>query len=184
MMMAPDAGRVLLPIARSAIARELGVMRQVPEEARWLHENGASFVTLKQRENLRGCIGTLRAHRPLVQDVKANAVRAAFHDPRFAPLTADELDMTRVEISLLSPVDSLVFQSEQDALSQLRPGTDGVIFEYGYHQSTFLPQVWEELPQTEDFIAHLKQKAGLPPDFWDPEVKLARYTVSKWSEEP
>src|SRR5205085_5402273 len=100
-------------------------------------EPGASFVMLNHGERLRACIGTLRAHRPLLDDVKANALGAAFRDPRFKPLVLDELDMTRVEVSLLSPVEPITFESERDALSQLRPGTDGVIFEYGYHQSTF-----------------------------------------------
>ena len=86
-------------------------------------------------------------------------------------------------MSLLSNLERLAFEDERDALSRLRPGTDGVVFAYGHHHSTFLPQVWEELPEPVEFLAHLKHKAGLPPDFWDAEVKLARYTVSKWSEE-
>jgi AmmeMemoRadiSam system protein A len=179
-----DTGPVLLLIARAAIARELGRMHAAHEDAEWLRDPGACFITLKQGENLRGCIGTLRAHRPLLEDVKANAVSAAFRDPRFSPLSPDELDRTRVEISLLSPLESLAFENEQHALSQLRPGTDGIVFEYGYHQSTFLPQVWEDLPDPVEFMTHLKHKAGLPPDFWDAEVKLARYTVSKWREGP
>jgi AmmeMemoRadiSam system protein A len=179
-----DAGPVLLLIARAAIARELGRTHAAHEDAAWLRDPGACFITLKQGENLRGCIGTLRAHRPLLEDVKANAVSAAFRDPRFSPLSPDELDRTRLEISLLSSLESLAFENERHALSQLRPGTDGVVFEYGYHQSTFLPQVWEELPDPVEFMASLKHKAGLPPDFWDAEVKLARYTVSKWREVP
>jgi len=179
-----DAGPVLLLIARAAIARELGRTHPAHEDAEWLQDPGACFITLKQGENLRGCIGTLRAHRPLLEDVKANAVSAAFRDPRFSPLSPDELDSTRLEISLLSSLESLAFENEHHALSQLRPGTDGIVFEYGYHQSTFLPQVWEELPDPMEFMASLKHKAGLPPDFWDAEVKLARYTVSKWKENP
>lgn len=178
-----SAGPILLRIARATIARELGrTHAEHEDDAEWLQAPGACFITLKQGENLRGCIGTLRAHRPLLADVRANALGAAFRDPRFSPLTADELDRTRVEISLLSALEPLAFDTEREALSQLRPGTDGVVFEYGYHQSTFLPQVWDELPDPGEFIAHLKHKAGLPPDFWDPEVKLARYTVSKWQE--
>ena len=177
-----NAGEVLLPIARSAIARELGLAQTVAEDAEWLREPGASFVTLKQGEALRGCIGSLEARRALLDDVKANAVAAAFRDPRFPPLSRDELTRTRVELSLLSPLQPLGFESEGDALSQLRPQIDGIVFEYGYHRSTFLPQVWEELSDPTEFLATLKQKAGLPPDFWDRDVKLARYTVSKWSE--
>ncbi|HEY0338616.1 MAG TPA: AmmeMemoRadiSam system protein A [Burkholderiales bacterium] len=180
--MHPDAGPVLLPIARAAIARELGRPYAAREDAEWLRDPGACFITLKQGENLRGCIGTLRAHRPLLEDVKANAVSAAFRDPRFSPLVPAELEITRLEISLLSPLEPLSFENEQQALTQLRRGIDGIVFEYGYHQSTFLPQVWEDLPDPVEFMASLKQKAGLPPDFWDTEVKLARYTVSKWAE--
>jgi AmmeMemoRadiSam system protein A len=179
-----ERGALLLTIARAAIARELGRETRSPEEAPWLHEPGATFVTLRQGGELRGCIGSLEPRRPLVQDVKANAVSAAFRDPRFRPLGLDELDRTRVEVSLLSALESIAFQDEQQALAQIERGLHGVTFEYGYHKSTFLPQVWEDLPDIHEFIAHLKQKAGLPPDFWDPEVKLARYTVSKWSEKP
>ena len=182
MTIQPETGEVLLKIARAAIAAELGRPQPAQSDAAWLREPGASFITLKQGENLRGCIGTLRAHRPLLEDVTANALGAAFRDPRFTPLLADELDRTRLEVSLLSGLEALPFEHERDALSRLRPGIDGIVFEYGYHQSTFLPQVWEELPDPAEFMAHLKHKAGLPPDFWDPEVKLSRYTVSKWRE--
>ena len=177
-----NAGSVLLPLARAAIARELGKAHPVEEEAPWLREHGACFITLKQDEKLRGCIGTLRAHRALVEDVRANAVAAAFRDPRFKPLSAAEFESVEVEISLLSALEPMTFSDEQDALAQLRVGRDGLVFEYGYHSSTFLPQVWEDLQDPTEFIAHLKYKAGLPPDFWDREVKLMRYTVSKWRE--
>ena len=176
------AGQILLPIARAAIARELGVPAQAAEDAEWLREQGATFVTLKQGEQLRGCIGSLQAYRPLLQDVKSNAVAAAFRDPRFPPLRAPELDATRIEVSLLSKQEPLAFEDEAHALAQLRPGIDGIVFEYGYHHSTFLPQVWEDLPDPVEFLGHLKQKAGLPPDFWEHGVKLARYTVAKWTE--
>jgi AmmeMemoRadiSam system protein A len=176
------AGQVLLPIARAEIARELGQAHAASEDAQWLREPGATFVTLKQRGALRGCIGSLKAYRPLLQDIKSNALAAAFRDPRFRPLGVAELADTRIEVSLLSPQEPMAFEDEAHALAQLRPGIDGVVFEYGYHHSTFLPQVWEELPEPVEFMANLKHKAGLPPDFWEPGVKLARYTVSKWSE--
>ena len=178
-----NAGDILLPLARGAIARELGQSHSAITEASWLREPGACFITLTQDEKLRGCIGTLRAHRPLADDVRANAVAAAFRDPRFKPLSAGEFEAVEVELSLLSPLEPMSFTGEQDALAQLRIGEDGVVFEYGYHSSTFLPQVWEELSEPAEFLAHLKYKAGLPPDFWDREVKLMRYTVSKWREE-
>jgi AmmeMemoRadiSam system protein A len=177
-----DAGAVLLPLARAAIAKKLGAAHAAPAEAAWLREQGACFITLKHSEKLRGCIGTLRAHRALADDVTANAVAAAFRDPRFQPLTAIEFETVEVEISLLSALEPLAFASESEALGQLRAGQDGVVFEYGHHTSTFLPQVWEELQEPVEFMAHLKYKAGLPPDFWDAGVKLMRYTVSKWCE--
>ena len=177
-----NAGSVLLPLARAAIARELGKAHPAASDAPWLREQGACFITLKQDEKLRGCIGTLRAHRALAEDVRANAVAAAFRDPRFKPLSVTEYESVEVEISLLSPLEPMTFTDEQDALAQLRVGQDGLVFEYGYHSSTFLPQVWEDLRDPTEFIQHLKYKAGLPPDFWDREVKLMRYTVSKWRE--
>lgn len=178
-----DAGEVLLPLARAAIAGQLGLSRTASEEASWLKSEGASFITLKREGRLRGCIGTLRAHRTLLDDVKANAVAAAFRDPRFKPLTPDEYTGLSVEISVLSELEQLRFADEPDALRQLRVGVDGVVFQFGHHHGTFLPQVWEDYKEPAEFLAHLKYKAGLPPDFWDSEVKLARYIVHKWREE-
>ena len=145
-------------------------------------EPGATFVTLTQRGQLRGCIGSLEARRPLGQDVVANALAAAFRDPRFPPLAKAELATTRVEVSLLAAQQPMTFRDEADALSQLRPGMDGLVFECGSHRSTFLPQVWEQVPQPARFMAQLKRKAGLAEDFWSPEVTLHRYTVEKWKE--
>ncbi len=175
-------GEILLAIARAAISGALGKPLPADESAPWLQEQGATFVTLTQHGELRGCIGSLEAHRSLLQDVKANALAAAFRDSRFLPLAADELDLTRVEVSLLSPCAPMCFTCEQDALDQLRPNVDGVIFEYGHCRSTFLPQVWEQLPDPAEFMAHLKHKAGLAPDFWADGVKLSCYTVCKWKE--
>ncbi len=176
------AGATLLPLARASIASHFGSVVSPPSAEDWLRRIGACFVTLIYEDKLRGCIGTLEAHRSLVDDVRANASAAAFRDPRFQPLTVHELDITRIEISALSVIEPIVFRSEDEALAQLRPGTDGVIFEYGCHRSTFLPQVWEDFRSPHRFIGNLKYKAGLPPDFWDPSVKLSRYTVNKWVE--
>jgi AmmeMemoRadiSam system protein A len=182
-VMRENAGIVLLPIARAEIANALGSSSgDLAEELPWLKEKGASFVTLTQHQKLRGCIGTLEARRSLLLDVKANAHAAAFRDPRFSPLTEAELNFTDIEISLLSALQPLQFSDEHDALAQLQLGIDGVVFEFGRYRSTFLPQVWDQLPDTAVFMAHLKRKAGLPPDFWAEEVKLYRYTVSKWKE--
>lgn len=180
--MAIEQGQILLPIARAAISQVLNVRYAADETAPWLAEHGACFVTLTQAGELRGCIGSLQAHRPLLVDVKSNAVSAALRDPRFMPLSVQELDITTIEISLLSTSLTMEVRDEPDALAQLRPGVDGIIFEYGRYRSTFLPQVWEQLPQSHQFMAHLKRKAGLPDDFWAEGVKLSRYTVTKWSE--
>ncbi len=181
-----EQGQVLLQIARAAISSALGQVVAQPEPvgdaAVRLQAPGASFVTLTQLGLLRGCIGSLEARRPLLDDVKANAIAAALHDPRFAPLTLSELGFTSVEVSVLSPMQPLDFDSEEQALAQLRPGVDGVVFAYGRYRSTFLPQVWEQLPKPRQFMAHLKQKAGLAPDFWAQDVKLQRYTVHKFKE--
>jgi uncharacterized protein len=175
-------GKTLLPIARASISAALGRSLEVAEDAVWLQELGACFVTLTQQGQLRGCIGTLEARRSLLADVKANAVAAALRDPRFAPLTATELEHTEIEVSLLSPMQAMRFDSEAHALAQLQPGVDGVALEFGRYRSTFLPQVWEQLPTASEFIAHLKHKAGLPSGFWAEGVQLSRYTVSKWKE--
>jgi hypothetical protein len=177
-----DRGEVLLRIARATIGRQLGVPLTAREEAPFLADRRASFVTLKAGGRLRGCIGSLAAYQPLLDDVKKNARAAAFQDPRFPPLTLPEFDAIAVEVSLLSPQAPLSFTSEQDLLAQLRPGIDGLVLSHGQHRGTFLPQVWESLPRPEDFLAQLKRKAGLATDFWADGIAVSRYTVDKWSE--
>lgn len=179
-----DLGRSLLVMARNAIADALGVAHPAGPAARpELARPGAVFVTLTEHGELRGCIGSLEAWRPLHDDVVANARAAAFNDPRFAPLRAEDLSYVRVEVSLLSPAQAMSFTSEEDAIGQLRPHIDGVILECGRHRGTFLPQVWKSLPEPRQFMAQLKRKAGLPPDFWSTDVKLSRYAVEKWKEQ-
>ena len=177
-----EHGSILLRLARNAIAEHFGLPVQDVPQAGWLKQPGATFVTLTLQRQLRGCIGSLEARRPLVEDVRSNAVAAAFHDPRFAPLTAEEFAEVIVEVSLLTPAQPMQFGDEVDALTQLRPNVDGVIFEYSGYRSTFLPQVWENLAQPRQFLAMLKRKAGLPDDFWADGIRLSRYTVTKWSE--
>lgn len=179
-----EAGMVLLAIARAVISKQLGIRAVIPKTADhpWLNDPAATFVTLKKHGELRGCIGSLRAYQSLMNDLQDNAVSAAFRDPRFPPLTADELPDISVEVSLLTEPEAMTFSSEADALAQLEPDVDGVIFECGGYRSTFLPQVWEQLPEPEIFMAHLKQKAGLPAAFWSDDVQLHRYRVEKFSE--
>jgi AmmeMemoRadiSam system protein B/AmmeMemoRadiSam system protein A len=179
-----DPGTALLVRARNAIAAQFKQATQAEPADPALNQPGATFVTLTQNGQLRGCIGSLQAHRPLDQDVRANAVAAAFSDPRFPPLTLAELPRTRVEVSLLTAPQPMTFSDEADALRQLRPNIDGIIFSTGQRRSTFLPQVWEQIPDPRSFMAHLKQKAGLPADYWSSEVQLQRYEVRKWKEAP
>lgn len=177
-----ELGTSLLHLARNAIGESFGMAPQpVAERPEW-RQPGASFVTLTRHGELRGCIGSLEAWRPLAEDVAANARAAAFRDPRFAPLTAGELAGIRVEVSLLTPAQPLPWRDEAEALAQLRPGIDGVILIAGRHRATFLPQVWEQLPDPANFLAHLKRKAGLAADYWGSDLRLERYTVEKWRE--
>ncbi len=175
-------GARLIALARAAISGRLGLHFSVRDDAPFLRQPGATFVTLTQDGRLRGCIGSLTVHRNLVDDVRANACAAAFQDPRFKPLRFEELGAVRVEVSLLSAMQPMAVRDEADALSQLRPGVDGVVLECGRHRGTFLPQVWENLPEPRTFLRELKRKAGLAPDFWDESIRLSRYTVAKWAE--
>lgn len=182
-----DAGTVLLPIARNAIARELGLGGPEPDtSAPWLAEPGACFVTLTQARRLRGCMGSLEPRRRLVLDVRENAVAAAVFDRRFPPMRPEELARTRIEVSVLSAQRPLVFTDREDALAQLRPGVDGVVLTRGTARATYLPQVWAQLPDPGQFIAALAHKAGLGPwatmGRWPPDLELSTYTVTAWEE--
>lgn len=169
----------LLELAKSSIQHGLQTgsplkidLTEYPEE---LTEQRATFVTLQIQHQLRGCIGTLEAYRPLAEDIAENAFSAAFKDPRFPPLQADEFDELEIHLSLLTPAEPISFSSEQDLLAQLQPGIDGLILEEGFHRGTFLPSVWEQLPEPEQFLQHLKQKAGLPADYWSKNIRIYRY---------
>jgi hypothetical protein len=177
-------GGILTGLARAAIARKLGISFDEPvtTAADWLQERAATFVTLQMHGNLRGCIGTLEAHRSLIEDVRANAVAAAFHDSRFAPLNTEEFAHVQIEVSVLSVPEAMHARSEAIACSRLRPGIDGVVIKFEAHKATFLPQVWDQLPEPKNFMAHLKIKAGLAADFWHPEVLLYKYQVNKYRE--
>ena len=187
-----DAGLVLLPLARRAIANRLGVPASATplagvsgsgaDDDAWLELPGASFVTLTLGGSLRGCIGSLAPHRTLGEDVEANAVAAAVRDPRFPPLTSGEFEATLIEVSVLSAPRVLPVDGEADLLARLRPGVDGVILSTARHRATFLPQVWDQLPQPSDFLAHLRRKAGLPAGYWGADVEIEVYTVTAWKE--
>jgi len=145
-----------------------------------LQQARATFVTLNINHDLRGCIGTLEARQPLVIDVVQNARSAAFQDPRFGPLRKNEFPLLEVHISVLSIPEPLEFESEQDLLQKIRPGTDGLILTAAGRRGTFLPSVWESLPKVEQFWMHLKNKAGLPADYWSDSIRVERYTTESF----
>lgn len=177
-----NAGAVLLPLARAAIAAELGLKQPTVPEAEWLNAPGASFVTLHHTGRLRGCIGTIEPYRSLADDVAGNARAAAFADPRFPALTADEYPGIHVEVSVLSAPEPIRYADEADLLAQLRPGIDGVLLQAPEHRSTFLPQVWDQLRTPAEFFGQLKVKAGLSTRDFDPAWRISRYTVTAWNE--
>lgn len=142
-----------------------------------LQQIRASFVTLSIDGQLRGCIGSLEAHRPLVVDVVGNAYAAAFRDPRFNPLQAHEYPQLHYHISVLNPPSPMQFDSEADLIAQLRPGIDGLILEDLGRRGTFLPSVWESLSRPAEFLQQLKIKAGLSPGHWSSSLSIKRYTV-------
>lgn len=142
-----------------------------------LAEPGACFVTLHLEDTLRGCIGTLEAHRPLLQDVAENAYAAAFRDPRFAPVSEAELERLHLHLSLLHSPQPLPCADEAQLHRRLEPGVHGLIFEAGGRRATFLPSVWEALPEPAAFVQQLKLKAGLEADYWSDQVRLWTYTT-------
>jgi AmmeMemoRadiSam system protein A len=180
----PEEREVLLDVARRSIRHGLdegdALSINVSNYSPHLGKLGASFITLNRMGELRGCIGTLEAHQPLVQDVAEHAWAAAFRDPRFPPLRQDEFSDLEIHISVLSEPEPIEFQNEADLLEQIQPGTDGLIIEDAGHRGTFLPSVWEQLPHKEDFLAHLKRKAGLSVSHWSDSVKVWRYTTESF----
>jgi len=148
------------------------------EEA--LRQPRACFVTLELDTALRGCIGSLQAARPLVEDVAENAHAAAFSDPRFPPLSRSEYPKLHLDISVLQPAEAMEVLDEADLLRQLRPGVDGLILQEGLARATFLPSVWEQLPAPADFLAHLKMKAGLSSRYWSHSIRFSRYTTESF----
>lgn len=181
-----DAGDVLLPAARAAVGRALGVATAaLGEPPAWALEPGASFVSVTHDGVLRGCTGSLVARRPLLEDVQANAESTALHDRRFAPVTADELPLVLIEVSVLSEHRPLPASDLAEAYAALRPGIDGVIVEAGaWHRATFLPKMWERFEAPEVFLGYLWRKAGLEPGVWPEGTTLLTYTARTWREAP
>ncbi len=179
MSLAEASAQRLLAIARASI--EYGLQHDAPlpvDPAREPVELGAeraAFVTLHLRGQLRGCIGSLEAHRPLAEEVAGQAFAAAFEDPRFPPVTPDEAGQLAIHISILTLPEPLPCRDESDLLNQLRPGRDGLILQEGHRRATFLPSVWDDLPEPRQFLGHLKRKAGYHPDYWSETLRFWRY---------
>jgi AmmeMemoRadiSam system protein A len=185
-MFSQEQRLALLKLARSSIRN--GVLTHCPLKINLtdfppaLTEKRASFVTLEIDNRLRGCIGSLEAWRPLVEDITENSWAAAFSDPRFPPVTNDELGQITLHLSILSKPKPLQFDSEAALIKQLQPHIDGLILEEGAKRATFLPSVWESLTEPKPFLAHLKQKAGLPSDYWSDSLRIYRYTTESFGE--
>ena len=182
-------GQVLVKLARKTIMDKLGLDTSGPEDLLSALEDErfrlhcGTFVTLKIKGQLRGCIGSLSSTETVIEGVKRNAMHAAFHDPRFAPLSREELGQTEVEVSILTEPKPLVFRGWQDLIKKLRVHIDGVIIRKGHASATFLPQVWEQLPRPEDFLTHLCMKAGLPSQAWkNSELEVLTYQVQYFEE--
>lgn len=177
-----EHGETLLGLAGTSIAHGLHHGRAIairPEDwAPDLNAPGAAFVTLSSGpgKELRGCVGSAAAWRPLVEDVADNAFRAAFGDSRFAPLSAAEMDGLSLSVTVLDAPKPLEVRDEADLLARLRPGIDGLILEDNGRRGLFLPSVWDVLPDPADFVAQLRLKAGLPPGYWSPTLKVLRFT--------
>jgi AmmeMemoRadiSam system protein A len=175
-----DDRLALLGLARESIASGLRGERleiRTDEQPARLREYRASFVTLNRAGRLRGCIGSLEARRALAVEVVEMAHAAAFRDPRFPPLAADEFEDLELHISVLGVPQPMRFDSEDDLLAQLRPGVDGLILREGPRSATFLPSVWEQLPEPREFLQRLRIKAGLSASHWSAEIAILRYTA-------
>lgn len=177
--LSPEDQKTCLEVARKSIQQGLmngGRLEVITTDySADLQQKAASFVTLNKYGMLRGCIGALEAYQPLINDIAEHAYAAAFHDPRFPALEEHEYDLLKIDISIIGTAEKIHFSSEEDLLQQIRPDVDGLILEYGYNRGTFLPSVWEQLPDKKEFLNHLKVKAGLPQNWWDNAVTISRY---------
>jgi AmmeMemoRadiSam system protein A len=177
----------LLTLARNAINLAIKGQAQPKINVAGLSEllkaDGAAFVTLTKNKELRGCIGALEAYQPLVNDVREHAIAAALEDYRFPPVSSDELAAIQIEISRLTQPRVLEYIDSESLIQLLRPGVDGVILTDGMRRATFLPQVWEQLPNPEDFLGHLCHKMGANPDTWQKKhLAVSTYQVEEFHE--
>ena len=180
------SGPFLLGLARESI--DYGFDNKAPlpvlldELPTALAEPAATFTTLRLAGELRGCCGRLEAAEPLSTDVAHSAFTAAFRDPRFEPLRRDEFAAINVEISVLTPMEPMQVSDEADLLEQLQPGIDGLVIAEGWRRATFLPKVWESLPEPRQFLGQLKLKCGLPQDYWSSRLEFRRYRTATYVE--
>ena len=188
-MLDEKQGRYLVALARKAIETYLESGKRlvlepsdVPDSK--LTEKGACFTTLMLGDNLRGCIGSLEATKPLVFDVMDNALSAALEDPRFQPLSTEELPAIKIEVSVLTSPERLLIKTADELLDKLEPRRHGLIMKKGWARATFLPMVWEQLPEKEEFLSRLCMKAGLLPDEWREvkEIEFYTYEAQEFSE--
>jgi AmmeMemoRadiSam system protein A len=183
-----EEGKYLIGVARNTIKSELDNVegpkidwKDVPEK---FQKSLGTFVTITIDGNLRGCIGHIIPRETLLEGIKQNAINAAFKDPRFPPLQKEEFNKIDIEISILTPPQELSYSDAEDLLKKLRPGIDGVIIKKGLYEATFLPQVWDQLPEKEEFLAHLCLKAGLSMDSWKTDkLQVSIYQVQAFEEE-
>jgi AmmeMemoRadiSam system protein A len=186
-LLTDEEKRFLLRLARESIEHAVRGEKLSPlnQESLTPHlsENGASFVTLTINGQLRGCIGALEAYQPLVDDVREHAVAAALQDPRFPQLDESELKQIHIEVSRLTAPLPLLYSSPEDLLARLNPHVDGVILRDGFRRATFLPQVWEQLPDAEGFLSHLCAKMGARANLWrDTKLQVHVYQVEEFHE--
>jgi uncharacterized protein len=179
--------QTLLRLAREAMENGVRGKKLLPLDKNSLTpillENGASFVTLMIDDNLRGCIGALEVHQPLVEDVREHAIAAALDDPRFPPVEENELNRIRLEVSRLTAPHPLEYSSSEDLLAKLNPHIDGVILKDGLRRATFLPQVWEQIPNPTDFLQRLCAKMGAKPNLWrDKKLQVFIYQAEEFHE--
>ncbi len=186
-----EQGQRLIQVARRTIAARLGTLedsekvvpdRDLADPA--FREKRGTFVTIKLKGQLRGCMGCLTPSESILEGIQRNAINSSFNDPRFPALSATELNQARIDISILTEPCELEYNGGEDLLVKLRRNIDGVTIKKGGARATFLPQVWEQLPRTEDFLAHLCRKAGLPPDEWRRgELGVSIYQVQYFNED-
>ncbi len=184
-MLSTQDKRLLLQVAHDSILHGLRYAGQLPLKLEQFPESlqasRGSFVSLFINQRMRGCVGSLKASQPLAENVAENAYNAAFRDPRYAPLSPLEAQRVDIHVAVLGDLHPITFTDEKDLISQLEAGT-GIVFNAGPRRSTFLPSVWRQFSSAEEFLAQLKQAAGLPRDYWGADVSIQYYRIEEFNE--